>query len=693
MQIKNAINNLQKEHPEDQLVPLYTPWGQELDTDNIWQQYPRPQMKREDYHMLNGAWDYCFTSDTQILSMETAFPADGQIIVPFSPESLLSGVGRQLQPNEFLWYQRKLMFSQKECAGKKLLRKRCILHFDAVDQEAWVYVDGKLLVHHEGGYLPFHTDITDYVSDHGCLLQVKVRDVSDTSYHTRGKQVLNRGGMFYTAQSGIWQSVWYEWVPDNHIQSQKITIDYDNAKVRIELTSDKAFQQVLCKVGAATCDTLTDYTPVPSITQVAILDQHKSTNYTTVEITFPAKDFLSWTPDTPYLYPYTIMADEDVIEGYFAMRIFTLEHLQAVQLNNRATNESQTNETSSKALDMPRFCLNHQPLFLHGILDQGYWPDGLMTAPCDDAFVYDIQLVKDFGFNMIRKHIKIEPLRWYYHCDRLGMIVWQDMVNGGTKYCMPWVCYTPTVLPWIGKHFKDTRYGLFSRKDAEGRKRWEKECMDTIEHLINVPSLAVWVPFNEAWGQFDAARIADKVKTKDPSRLVDHASGWFDQKRGDFRSVHNYFRPLKVEHDVNRAFVISEYGGYACHIKGHSSVDRVYGYQKYDTTQDLAKAYDDLLDKQLFPLVNLGLSGAVYTQLSDIEEEVNGLVTYDRKVVKIPRPQRYLSNLWDTSNTLFKCTLASSAFCKFCTLISAACEEAAVTSSVVAESCMMLSTI
>lgn len=628
MQIKNAINNLQKEHPEDQLIPLYTPWGKELDSDNIWQEYPRPQMKREDYHMLNGLWDYCFVPAEEDLQPGTVFQADGQIVVPFSPESLLSGVGRQLQPDEYLWYQRKLSFSQKECAGKELCKKRCILHFDAVDQEAWVYLDGTLVVHHEGGYLPFTADITNHVNDQGCLLQIRVRDVSDTSYHTRGKQVLNRGGMFYTAQSGIWQSVWYEWVADNYIQNQKLTIDYDNAKVIIELASNKPFQQVLCKVGTATCDTLTDYAPTLSNTQIQVHQQNKTPYSTVVEITFPAKDYLSWTPDTPYLYPYTIMADEDMIEGYFAMRVFSLEQAAG----------SASNQNTSKNATMPRFCLNHKPLFLHGILDQGYWSDGLMTAPCDEAFVYDIQLVKDFGFNMIRKHIKIEPLRWYYHCDRLGMIVWQDMVNGGTKYCMPWVCYTPTVLPWLGKHFKDTRYGLFSRKDAEGRKKWEEECMATVEHLINVPSLAVWVPFNEAWGQFDAARIADEVKAKDPSRLVDHASGWFDQKGGDFRSVHNYFRPLKVEHDANRAFVISEYGGYACHIKGHSSVDRVYGYQKYDTPEELTVAYNNLLDKQLFPLVEQGLSGAVYTQVSDIEEEVNGLVTYDRKVVKMPLP-------------------------------------------------------
>ena len=284
---------------------------------------------------------------------------------------------------------------------------------------------------------------------------------------------------------------------------------------------------------------------------------------------------------------------------------------------------------------IPRFCLNHKPYFLNGVLDQGYWPDGLMTAPCDEAFVYDIELAKKTGFNMIRKHIKIEPLRWYYHCDRLGMIVWQDMVNGGTTYNMPWVCYMPTALPFLGRKIKDNLYHMFSRKSEEGRKAWEEECKGAIEHLYNVPSISTWVPFNEAWGQFDAERIANEVKAQDSTRTVDHASGWFDQKAGDFNSVHNYFRKLRVEKDEKRAFVISEYGGYACHIAGHSSVELVFGYKKFDTAEELSKAYQELYEGQVLPLIEEGLSGVVYTQLSDIEEEVNGLVTYDRKVVKI----------------------------------------------------------
>ncbi len=339
---------------------------------------------------------------------------------------------------------------------------------------------------------------------------------------------------------------------------------------------------------------------------------------TTMTVPIPEYSCLDWTPETPWLYPFTVTGyngeDEDTVKSYFALRSFTVEQDEKGIL---------------------RFCLNHKPLFLHGLLDQGYWSDGLMTAPCDEALVYDIRLAQKLGFNMLRKHLKIEPLRWYYHCDRLGMIVWQDMVSGGTMYHLPWVCYMPTLFPHISAHTKDHHYRLFSRASVESRESWEKECSMTIDLLYNVPSIAVWVPFNEGWGQFDAARIAELVRRQDPTRPIDHASGWFDQRAGDFRSIHNYFRPLKVKLDGRRAFVISEYGGYACHVPGHSATNRIYGYKKYATLEEFAAAFRALTEKSLLPLEAEGLSGAVYTQLSDVEEEVNGLVTYDRKIVKL----------------------------------------------------------
>ena len=599
MRIKDALANIHKEHVDDTLIPLYTPWGDNLDKTNVWQEYPRPQMQREHYQMLHGEWDYAIVPQSD----EYTFESQGKILVPFSPETLLSGVERQLQPDEYLWYQMVLSFTEEECQRKEK-NEHCILHFDAVDQQAIVYINDIEVAKHYGGYLPFEVDITDYVGKEACVLQVRVQDDSDTSYHTRGKQTLKRGGMFYTAQSGIWQSVWYEWVPENYVKKMKITPDYDKASVVIELRSEAPIESVNIELGKSDVEITYD-----------VLQKQTEFGWTTsVTVHFTEGIFESWTPEEPNLYYFTLKAGEDTIRSYFAMRIFTIEKDEN---------------------GIPRFCLNHRPYFLNGVLDQGYWPDGLMTAPCDEAFVYDIELAKKTGFNMIRKHIKIEPLRWYYHCDRLGMIVWQDMVNGGTAYNMPWVCYMPTALPFLGRKIKDNLYHMFSRKSEEGRKAWEEECKGTIEHLHNVPSISTWVPFNEAWGQFDAERIANDVKMQDPTRTVDHASGWFDQKAGDFNSVHNYFRKLKVEKDEKRAFVISEYGGYACHVKGHSSVERVFGYKKFDTTKELSKAYQELYQGQVLTLIEEGLSGVVYTQLSDIEEEVNGLVTYDRKVIKI----------------------------------------------------------
>jgi len=617
MRIKDALANIHKEHVDDTLIPLYTPWGDNLDKTNVWQEYPRPQMQREHYQMLHGEWDYAIVPQSD----EYTFESQGKILVPFSPETLLSGVERQLQPDEYLWYQMVMSFTEEECQRKEK-NEHCILHFDAVDQQATVYINDIEVAKHYGGYLPFEVDITDYVGKEACVLRVRVQDDSDTSYHTRGKQTLKRGGMFYTAQSGIWQSVWYEWVPENYVKKMKITPDYDQACVTIEVKSDAPIEKVsveLDKLNARELQNIEDTgnivdTEVTQVVYEASQEHTRSEWITKIVLRFTDGVFKPWTPEEPNLYYFTLRAGEDTIRSYFAMRIFTIEKDEK---------------------GIPRFCLNHEPYFLNGVLDQGYWPDGLMTAPCDEAFIYDIELAKKTGFNMIRKHIKIEPLRWYYHCDRLGMIVWQDMVNGGTRYNMPWVCYMPTALPFLGRKIKDNLYHMFSRKSEEGRKAWEEECKGTIEHLHNVPSISTWVPFNEAWGQFDAERIANDVKAQDSTRTVDHASGWFDQKAGDFNSVHNYFRKLKVEKDEKRAFVISEYGGYACNVKGHSSVERVFGYKKFDTTEELSKAYKELYEGQVLPLIEKGLSGVVYTQLSDIEEEVNGLVTYDRKVIKI----------------------------------------------------------
>ncbi len=610
MNLKNAVSAMQKEHSKDTLTPLYTPWGEAIEKEqetNVLPEYPRPQLRRSNYQMLNGKWHYAINQNP---AASETFSADGEILVPFSPEALLSGVHRQVLPGDYLWYERRLTFSQEELSFLHQ-GKHCLLHFGAIDQIAVIYINGKEVASHVGGYLPFEVDITPYLTDSSVTLQIRVQDYSDTSYYSRGKQTLKRGGMFYTAQSGIWQSVWYEWVPANYISRLTITPDIDTRQVQITLHSPAPFSQISWQLLEATCSyNIEQETACPEISFT-----YEKTDATTFTLTIPQESVRLWTPETPYLYQLTITADGDTVHTYFAMRSYTIE-----------PDENQ----------IPRFCLNHQPYFLNGLLDQGYWSDGLMTAPADEALIFDITLARKKGFTMLRKHIKIEPLRWYYHCDRLGMIVCQDMVNGGSSYCMPFVCYLPTLLPFTAHRIKDCHYSLFARQSQEGRTLWEQECMDTITHLYNIPSLAMWVPFNEGWGQFDAARITRQIKEKDTTRPVDHASGWFDQKSGDFISIHNYFRPLKVPHPADgRAILISEYGGYACHIADHSSVTHSYGYRKYDDTDTLSAAVHTLFHKQLLPLVPKGLSGAVYTQLSDVEEEVNGLVTYDRRVIKV----------------------------------------------------------
>ena len=606
MDFKNAVKALQIGKKEGKKFRLSTEFGKNPEEEFPFPEYPRPQMRRENWTNLNGWWEYAFT-ETQKMPKQR----DGKILVPFSPECDASGVKRQLLPKEYLWYFRTIQLP-KIPAGKRLL-----LQFGAVDQDAVIYCNGKRAGGHLGGDLSFSVDLTPYLKTGENELAVKVRDETDTDWKGRGKQSLTPSGMFYTAQSGIWQTVWMEWIPATHIEHITIEPDFDRQEVFIEVDTALCDALPMLRICVMTPDAkqvLFRQSLTPKSNLADVHRHHAQSQSYDFTISIPDELFFPWTPEAPALYPVTVTLGRDEVKTYFALRTYTIELSE----------------------DKPVFCLNHKPCFLMGVLDQGYWSDGLMTAPCDEAFVYDINLAKGLGFNMLRKHIKIESLRWYYHCDRLGMIVWQDMVSGGSTYHMPWVCYMPTLFPHMSAHTKDNHYELFSRSSEEGRKSWEQECLDTIDHLYNVPSIAVWVPFNEGWGQFDAARIAKMVAKKDPTRPVDHASGWFDQKGGDFRSIHNYFRPLQVKLDGKRAFVISEYGGYACHIAGHSSVNRVYGYQKYDTPEEMAAALKQLFSRQLFPLISKGLSGAVYTQLSDVEEEVNGLVTYDRRVVKLP---------------------------------------------------------
>lgn len=562
---------------------LYTTWGEQIKEDAVLLEYPRPNLKRTSYLNINGLWNYVITKTT---TKPTSY--DGKIVVPFSPESNLSGVKRQLQPNEILWYYRKFHLHKEFNEG------RILLHFGAVDQYCKVYVNNKLIGSHLGGYLPFSFDVTKQILEGENEIRVMVQDVSDTSYHTIGKQKLNRGGMFYTAQSGIWQTVWLESVPEVYIKKVKFTPLYDNSKIIVYAETDQKRE-----------GNIRIYLEKELI--------YRGAMNTNEENTIHLNNFKSWTPESPVLYTVEIKVENDRIESYFAMRKCSVD---------------------KDASGVMRLFLNNKPYFHNGILDQGYWPDGLYTAPSDEALIYDVATLKKLGFNMLRKHGKIEPLRWYYHCDRIGMLVWQDMVNGGESYNMPLVCYLPNLVPPIINLLKDSRYGIFSRKSPKSREEYMTETKEMVELLYNYPSIVMWVPFNEGWGQFDSKKVLQMIEGMDPTRTVDHASGWFDQGIGSIKSIHCYFRKIRIK-TGKRAVVLSEFGGYSHLIEHHSFGNKVYGYRKYKTRNGLTKGYQSLYEDQIFPAVKTGLAAAVYTQVSDVEDEVNGLFTYDRKIIKI----------------------------------------------------------
>lgn len=556
---------------------MKTRWGEILDKNDILKEYPRPQMERDSYLNLNGQWEYAITETESIPDK-----FHGDILVPFSPESELSGVAlsKPLSPTETLWYKRIVKLPPAFNVG------RVILHFGAVDQTADVYINGTQVCSHVGGYTPFSVDITDCLKESN-LIVVKVKDFTDTTYHSRGKQKIERGGMWYTPQSGIWQTVWMESVPNDYISSLRITPLFDESAVELTVTS-KSSKLCHAKVGK---------------TMISFLSNESAR--------LPMKGFIPWTPECPHLYDLIVTMGKDCVKSYFGMRKFSVE----------------ADDNGVK-----RLFLNNKPYFHNGLLDQGYYSDGMYTAPSDEAIIYDIETAKKMGFNMLRKHIKIEPLRWYYHCDRIGMLVWQDMINGGGDYKRIIVTYP--LMTCI--HIKDSHYKWFAREDEEGRKQYYKELDEMINHLYNTVSIAMWVPFNEGWGQFDAKEAVKQILNIDSTRTIDHASGWHDQKIGDVKSHHVYFREYKFKKDkLKRAVILSEFGGYNCRIKGHCFSENDYGYKKFDTPEELFEAYKELYQDEILPAKNRELSAAVYTQLTDVEDELNGLITYDRKVIKM----------------------------------------------------------
>ena len=550
---------------------MNTPWTEKVDRCLPLPEYPRPQMVRGHWMSLNGEWEYAICESKVIPEK-----FDGKILVPFSPETELSGVRKKLEPGQYLWYRREILLPE-DFAGR-----RVILHFGAVDQIADVWVNQQHAVTHVGGYLSFEADITAFIPENKLSVVVRVSDDTDRSFHTRGKQKTKRGGIWYTPQSGIWQSVWLEAVPQNYVRALRITPFYDDGEVDIAadiVGNERAFA-------------------------------HFGRESYELPARIPVPDFEAWSPEHPKLYDFSVSCGEDEVTSYFAMRKFSVEQDEK---------------------GVPRLFLNNEPYFHNGILDQGYWPDGLYTAPTDEALYRDILTAKESGFNMIRKHIKVEPLRWYYHCDRLGMLVWQDMPCGGGRYS-PAVVAAPLV---TGIHLRDSAYGLFDRSDEAGRREFQDELIDMITQLYNCPCIAMWVIFNEGWGQFDAKKMTDAVRFVDNTRTIDHASGWHDQGASDVRSEHVYFRPYRFRADKKgRAVVLSEFGGYARAIDGHLFSKKNFGYKTLDSAEKLTEALEELYRNQIRPAKERGLSAAVYTQMSDVEDEINGLVTYDRAVVK-----------------------------------------------------------
>ena len=551
---------------------LRTVWSEQGLPDIPLGEYPRPQFVRPDWFCLNGRWDF-------EVQPNGAIPEEygDSILVPFSPETALSGAKRSPGPGETGWYRRRFTLP----AG--FMKDRLLLHFGAVDQSCEVFMNGRSAGTHEGGYTPFTLDVTAFTSPAGeNTLTVAVRDETAEGAGIYGKQSVKPGGIWYTAQSGIWQTVWMESVPVNHFTSIRITPG-EGKTVTLQLPD--------AMEGDA-------YAVFQSGHRVlsGVFDLRGR-----AEFTLP--DGILWTPERPFLYDLLLRRGSDIVKCYFALRTFRAEK--------------------------GRLFLNGEPIFLTGLLDQGYWPESLYTPPSDEAMIYDIETARSLGFQVLRKHVKVEPDRWYYHCDRLGMLVWQDIPNGGAPYSFFWTA----LLPFLGVHVSDRNYGRFGRRYERARKLFRREAEEIVLALANHPSIVAWTLFNEGWGQFETEALTVKMRQWDPERCVDAASGWHDRRVGDFCSRHRYFGRLKLKSDP-RVQALTEFGGYSLTVEGHAFSGRGIAYHRVRSSGELTSALEKLYTEQLLPLKREGLQACIYTQLSDVEAEHNGLLTWDRKVLK-----------------------------------------------------------
>ncbi len=649
LHLKKVLLAKPKPHEKVELQMLTTPWGEGESgndaengvgaedgilsfDDGGFSDHPTPQFARAQWMSLNGTWDCAFVPDAYQLQdnlelvVRMAEPPatwPERIRVPFSPEAPLSGVGHQLQPCELLWYRRTIDLAgegfplrSENADGKPDSSNRILLHFQAVDAVCAVWCNGQLLGTHEGGYTPFSFDVTDCLAiaddaTSALELLVCVADPSEFGGQLRGKQRIDRGDIWYSAQSGIWQDVWLEAVPRDHMIQAMLQPDADTGILAVGVRLDTQASHKL-HLEALDADGR------------CLADASCETADTTAALALHIPEPHLWSPDSPYLYRLRLTYGDDAVESYCAFRTVEMRRDEAGAL---------------------RVYLNGWPIFLKGVLDQAYWPDGLMTAPADAALVHDILAMRELGFNMMRKHIKIECERWYYHCDRLGMLVWQDMVTGGAAQMDTWQSsYKPTLFRISWNHYRDTirsHQEKLGAADEAYRREWMRTCRLTIELLGNHPCIITWVLFNEGWGQFDARAAYAMASKLDPTRPIDATSGWYDQGCGDFHSVHNYFRDMAVCRDGarwrdgrGRAFVVSEFGGYSLHVAGHTSLDEVYGYEVYEDPHAWQQKVREAL-AEMDALESRGLAGYVYTQVSDIEEEMNGLLTYDRRVNKM----------------------------------------------------------